>query len=326
MRGERRSRRKADRAVAPLIARSGAMRRLLAEVRRYALADANVLITGETGAGKDRIAAALHALGPRRHQPFVTIDCASVPANLMEAELFGFERGAFTDAGASKAGRFELAGSGTIYLDAVNELPFDMQSTLLRVVEDKRVERLGGVAVIDVKARVIASAADGLERAVQEGTFRDDLYHRLRVLPLEVPPLRDRRADILPLARAFIAKSAASAGREPLRLTRDAADALLRYPWPGNVRELKHTMERVVLQADPARREIDRADLPIELFDAPAAYLGAGPEDRPTLEVLERRYIELVLRETRGNQTAAAKLLGISRKALWEKRKRFGLD
>jgi DNA-binding NtrC family response regulator len=302
------------------------MRRLLEEVRRYAAADANVLITGETGAGKDRIAAALHAYGPRRHQPFVTIDCASVPPNLMEAELFGFERGAFTDAAASKAGRFELAGSGTVYLDAVNELPFDMQSTLLRVVEDKRVERLGGVAVIDVRARVVASASEGLERAVQEGAFRDDLYHRLRVLPLQVPPLREREADILPLARAFIVRIAAAERREPLRLTRGAAEALVRYPWPGNVRELKNTIERVVLQADPGRRELDRADLPVELFDAPAAYMGSGADDRPTLDVLERRYIELVLRETRGNQTSAARVLGISRKALWEKRKRFGLD
>jgi Nif-specific regulatory protein len=302
------------------------MRRLLAEVRRYALADANVLITGETGSGKDRIAAAVHALGPRRHQPFITIDCASVPANLLEAELFGFERGAFTDASASKAGRFELAGSGTIYLDAVNELPFDMQSTLLRVVEDKRVERLGGVTVIEVKARVIASAAEGIERAVKEGTFRDDLYHRLRVLPLHVPALRERQADILPLARLFIGRASVAGGREPLRLTRGAADALVRYPWPGNVRELKHTVERTVLQADHDKREIDRSDLPLELFEAPASYLGAGPDDRPTLELLERRYIELVLRETRGNQTLAARTLGISRKALWEKRKRFGLD
>jgi two-component system response regulator AtoC len=302
------------------------MRRLLAEVRRYAQADANVLITGETGAGKDRIAAALHAAGPRRRQPFVTIDCASMPASLIEAELFGFERGAFTDAAATKAGRFEIAGAGTLYLDAVHELPFELQGKLLRVVEDKRVERLGGVSVIEVRARIVASAAAGVERAVKDGTFRDDLYHRLRVLPLHVPPLRERQADILPLAREFLARAASAASRSPLRLTRGAADALVRYAWPGNVRELKHAMERSVLQVDAERREIDREDLPLEIFESPAAYLGSGPLDRPTLEELERRYIELVLRETRGSQTETAKLLGISRKALWEKRKRYGLS
>jgi two-component system, NtrC family, response regulator HydG len=308
------------------VARSPVMRRLLVEVRRYAQADANVLITGETGAGKDRVAEALHRAGPRRHKPFVKIDCASMPASLMEAELFGFERGAFTDASVAKPGRFEAAGAGTLYLDGVNELPLDLQSKLLRVVEDKKVERLGGVAVLEVQARIVASAGDGLERAVQDGAFRDDLYHRLRVLPLHVAPLRERPGDVLPLARHFLARACSGAGRDSLRLTRAAGAALARYPWPGNVRELKHTMERVAMQTDAARREIEPADLPIEIFDAPEAYFGAGPGDRPTLAELERRYLELVLREQRGNQTETARRLGISRKALWEKRKRFGLD
>ncbi|HWP99831.1 MAG TPA: sigma-54 factor interaction domain-containing protein, partial [Vicinamibacterales bacterium] len=187
-----------------LVARSPAMRRLVAEVRRYAHADANVLITGETGAGKEVVALELHRLGPRRDRPFVKIDCASMPASLMEAELFGFERGAFTDAAAAKPGRFELAGAGTVFLDAVSELPLDLQAKLLRVVEEKRVERLGGVAAIEVRARVVAAAAEGIERAVREGSFRDDLFHRLRVLPLRVPPLRERRADIVPPARLFL--------------------------------------------------------------------------------------------------------------------------
>lgn len=302
------------------------MRRLLAEVRRYAHADANVLITGETGAGKDCLAEALHRASPRRREPFVKIDCVSMPPSLMEAELFGFERGAFTDAAVAKAGRFEAAGSGTLYLDGVSELPLDLQGKLLRVVEDKKVERLGGVGIIEVKARLVASAGEGLELAVQEGTFRDDLYHRLRVLPLHVAPLRERRADVLPLARRFLAQACARNHREPLKLTRAAGLALARYPWPGNVRELKHVMERVAMQVDGARREIAPADLPIEIFEAPEAYLGAGPGDRPTLEQLERRYLELVLREQRGHQTETARLLGISRKALWEKRKRYGLD
>jgi DNA-binding NtrC family response regulator len=302
------------------------MRRLLAEVRRYAQADANVLITGETGAGKDLLAEALHRAGPRRQHPFVKIDCVSMPPSLMEAELFGYERGAFTDAAAARAGRFEAAGAGTLYLDGVSELPLDLQGKLLRVVEDKQVERLGGVGIIEVKARIVASAAEGLERAVQEGTFRDDLYHRLRVLPLHVAPLRERRADILPLARRFLSQACVRNGRARVKLSRVAGLALVRYPWPGNVRELKHVIERVVMQVEATRRVIEPADLSIEIFEAPESYLGAGPGDRPTLDELERRYLELVLREQRGNQTGTARLLGISRKALWEKRKRYGLD
>jgi DNA-binding NtrC family response regulator len=309
-----------------LVARSSAMRRLLQEVRRYAAADANVLITGETGVGKDRIADALHRASRRRTQPFVKIDCASMPASLMEAELFGFERGAFTDASMAKAGRFELAGTGTIYLDGVTELPLDLQGKLLRVVEDKRVERLGGVAVIEVRARIVSSSPEGIERAVRDGTFRDDLFHRLRVLPLHVAPLRERKADIPPLAQAFVKTACAIAKRDPIRLTRAAQETLVRYPWPGNVRELKHVIQRAVLDLDPSRREIDAADLPLELEAEPASYMGTAPDERPTLEELERRYIGLVLREARGRQTEAARRLGISRKALWEKRKRYNLD
>jgi DNA-binding NtrC family response regulator len=319
---DREVRRKAD---LPIVARSGAMRRLLQEVRRYATADANVLVTGETGSGKDLVAEALHRLGPRRAHPFIKIDCASMPASLMEAELFGFERGAFTDASAAKAGRFELAGSGTIYLDAVSELPLDMQGKLLRAVEDKRVERLGGAGSVEVRARFVASAAEGIERAVRDGAFRDDLFHRLRVLPLHVPPLRERRADILPLARHFLKAGCTGVGRPAARFTRAAEELLVRYRWPGNVRELRHAIERAVLEADADAKTIDTAQLPIDLMADPSSYLGSGPEDRPTLEELERRYIELVLREARGRQTAAASLLGISRKALWEKRKRYGL-
>ncbi|HXH07910.1 MAG TPA: sigma-54 dependent transcriptional regulator [Vicinamibacterales bacterium] len=307
-----------------LVARSPAMRQLVAEVRRYAQADANVLITGETGAGKEIVALELHRLGPRRDRPFVKIDCASVPASLMEAELFGFERGAFTDAASAKPGRFELAGAGTVFLDAVSELPLDLQAKLLRVVEEKRVERLGGLSAVEVRARVIASAAEGIERAVREGLFRDDLFHRLRVLPLRVPPLRERRADIVPLARHFLRRAAAAAARPGLRWSPDAEAALQRYPWPGNVRELRHVVERAVLDVPAGRTEITTADLPLDLLADPAVYMG-GPRDRPTLGELERRYIELVLRETRGNQTAAARILGISRKALWDKRRRYGL-
>lgn len=312
--------------VAGLIGRSASMRAVVAEVSRFAAADANVLITGETGVGKDAVAYALHASGPRRHQPFVTIDCASLPDTLIESELFGHERGAFTDATTARPGRFELAGRGTVYLDAVGELPLEAQGKLLRLVEEKRVERLGGIAPVQIQARIIASADARIEEAVREGNFRSDLFHRLRVLPLRIPPLRERRADILPLARRFLSEAARRMNRPTPALTRAAAGALQAYPWPGNVRELRHALERALVAMDPAdRRPIDVADLPLDVLDTPDAYYAPARDGRPTLDEVERRYIELTLREARGNQTKAARILGISRKALWEKRKRYGL-
>ena len=311
--------------MAGLIARSAAMRDLLDQVRRFAAADANVLITGETGVGKDAIAFALHAAGPRKPHPFIKVDCPSIPQNLVESELFGHERGAFTDASTARAGRFEMAGRGTVYLDGVGELPLEGQAKLLRLVEEKRAERLGGTTSYPLNARVIASAEANLESAVRDGAFREDLYHRLRVLPLKVPPLRERREDVLPLARDFLNEAGRRHGRGPLRLMRDAVSALERHAWPGNVRELKHTIERAVLSLEPGRDEIRAGDLPLELFDDVAAIFEPDAAGQPTLEAVERRYIEIVLRQVKDNQSEAARILGISRKALWEKRRRYGL-
>jgi transcriptional regulator with PAS, ATPase and Fis domain len=301
------------------------MRAIVGLLRRFAQADANVLITGETGVGKDAVALAIHALGPRHQQPFVKIDCPSVPPTLIESELFGYERGAFTDAAGAKPGRFEMAGRGTVYLDGVGELSIDAQAKLLRLVEDKRVERIGGTVALELHARVVASAGSELEQAVRDGAFRDDLYHRLRVLPIHIPPLRERRADVLPLARAFLTAAARRANLPALSFTPAAEAMLQRYWWPGNVRELHHIVERTVLAAEPPQAAIDAGDLPLEVADDPRAYFEGDGQARPTLEEVERRYIELVLREARGNQTKAAAVLGISRKALWEKRKRYGL-
>ena len=301
------------------------MRELLAQVHRFAAADANVLITGETGVGKDAIAYALHVAGPRRPHPFVKVDCPSLPQSLVESELFGHERGAFTDASVARAGKFELAGRGTVYLDGVGELPLDGQAKLLRLVEEKRAERLGGTTSYVLNARVIASAEANLEAAVRDGAFREDLYHRLRVLPLKVPPLRERREDVLPLAREFLNDARRRHGRGALRLTSSALSALERHIWPGNVRELKHTIERAVLSLEPGRDAIDSSDLPLELFDEVPAIYSPDTAGQPTLEMVERRYIELVLRHAKDNQSEAARILGISRKALWEKRRRYGL-
>jgi len=301
------------------------MRALVAQARRFARSDANVLITGETGAGKDAVARALHALGGRGAEPFVTVDCPGLPASLLEAELFGYERGAFTDASVTRPGRFELASRGTIYLDRVHELPPELQAKLLRLVEHKQVERLGSAAAIPVHARILASADSRIELEVESGSFRSDLYHRLSVLPLRVPPLRERRADLPWLIRRFLRDAARQAGRPVPRLTAAAQARLAAHAWPGNVRELQHALHRAVLGA--AGPAIDVDDLPLEPQPIETLFAGRdGDERRPTLDALERRYVGLVLREARGSQTRAARILGISRKALWEKRRRFGMD
>jgi two-component system response regulator HydG len=308
-----------------LIARSAAMCEILEQVKRFAQADATVLITGETGVGKDAVAFALHTAGPRKPHPFIKIDCPSLPRNLVESELFGHERGAFTDASVARAGRFEQAGRGTVYLDSVAELPIDSQAKLLRLVEEKRAERLGGSLSYPLQARVVASADAALESAVREGVFREDLYHRLRVLPLRVPPLRERPEDVIPLARQFLREARLRHKRRALTLSPGAESALQRHRWPGNVRELRHTIERAVLSLDPARDVLNAEDLPLELFESSDHLYGADESGPPTLEDIERRYIEVVLRRVKDNQGEAAQILGISRKALWEKRRRYGL-
>ena len=241
------------------IAHSRVMRALVEQIRRFARADSNVLIAGETGAGKNAVARELHARSARATAPFVTVDCASLSPTLIDSELFGHERGAFTHALVARAGRFEIAGGGTVFLDAVTELSIEAQGKLLRIVEDKRVERLGGSTPIAVMARIVASADARVEELVVGGAFRGDLYHRLRVLPIVVPPLRERRDDILPLARYFLRRASAAARREAPVLTRDAAAALRDYAWPGNVRELGHAVEP---KFSRRRRSLPRARSP----------------------------------------------------------------
>ena len=306
------------------IAQSRVMRALADQVRRFARADSNVLIAGETGTGKNAVARELHVRGPRARRPFVTIDCASLSPSLIDSELFGHERGAFTDAVVARAGRFELAGKGTVYLDAVGELSIEGQGKLLRIVEEKRVERLGGQTAMPMGARIIASTGAEIEDAVRAGSFRHDLYHRLRVLPLFIPPLREHPEDVAPLVRYFLKRAAAAAARPVPAITRDAAAALRDYAWPGNVRELRHVIDRACEAADGGTITLDH--LPREILEAPAIQPDSALVRRPTLDEVERRYIASTLRHVRANQTEAARVLGISRKALWEKRKRYGLD
>ncbi|HXD74846.1 MAG TPA: sigma-54 dependent transcriptional regulator [Vicinamibacterales bacterium] len=304
------------------IARSKVMRALADQIRRFARTDSNVLIAGETGSGKNVVARELHLRGKRAKQPFVTIDCPSLSSTLIDSELFGHERGAFTDAIAARAGRFELARSGTVYLDAVNELPLDAQSKLLRIVEEKRVERLGAQTSFAITARVIASTGADIEDDVRAGRFRHDLFHRLRVLPLRVPPLRERTEDVLPLARYFASRAVAADKRPAPAFSRDAAEALRDYAWPGNVRELRHAVE---IACQTAADTVKLTDLPDEVLATPTPD-DKAPERQPTLDEIERRYVAATLRAVHGNQTEAAARLGISRKALWEKRKRYGMD
>ena len=236
------------------------MRAMLAELTRYAASDANVLITGGTGVGKDLVARTLHALSSRKRHPFVVVDCPGLPATLIESELFGHERGAFTDATVARPGRFELAGQGVVYLDRVDELPLDAQGKLLRLVEQKQVERLGSNLSVPMRARVVASASEDIQQAVAEGRFRTDLYHRLRVLPLRVPSLTERTGDLPVLIRRVMKDIAEASGRKVPALAPDALAALAGYNWPGNVRELGHVLERAVLNTDGP--VLSAADLP----------------------------------------------------------------
>ena len=306
------------------LAHGRAMRALLEQIRRFAAIDSNVLISGETGTGKNAVARELHARGPRAKRPFVVVDCAALTATLIDSELFGHERGAFTDAVAARPGRFELAGTGTVYLDAVTDLSIEAQGKLLRIVEEKRVERLGGHTSLAVGARVVASADAGVEDAVREGRFRGDLFHRIGVLPIHLPSLRERPEDVVGLAKHFLNRAAAAAQREAPALSQDAAAALRDYAWPGNVRELKHVVERALDRCEGRTVTIDH--LPVEVLEQAAIAPERLTRRRPTLEEVERRYIAATLKHVRGNQTAAAQMLGISRKALWEKRKRYGLE
>jgi two-component system NtrC family response regulator len=298
------------------------MRELVPLVLRLAETRSPVLLQGESGTGKDLVAHWLHYGGPRREGPFIKVHCPSIPAELLESELFGHERGAFTDARHAKAGKIEMADGGTLYFDQVHDLAPPLQAKLLRAIEERRFERVGGVRTLEVDVRFVASANVDLAEAVRGGRFREDLYHRLNVVPLQLVPLRNRREDVMPLAEAFLARERERGTTAATGFAPEAVEVLKGYLWPGNVRELRSVVERASLVARSG--EVPPSALPPQLIEQPAT-LWAGRDRRPSLKDVEQAYIRWVLDSVGGSQTRAAAVLGISRKALWEKRRRYGI-
>jgi len=290
--------------------------------------DTTVLIRGESGVGKDLIARAVHAASSRQQGPFVKVNCAAIPQELLESELFGHERGAFTGAHRRKPGQFEFANTGTIYLDEIGELPLSLQAKLLHVLQDFRFSRVGGHMPIDVDARVIAATNRQLEDAMAQGEFREDLYYRLGVFEIALPPLRERLDDVLELADAFLAEIGEHVGRPAAGISREAREHLIAYEWPGNVRELRNAIERAVILADGGfiRSEHLPVNAPrpsvVKSDDSPSGPLPAGGVN---LEAIERSLVVRALTQARHNKTRAAKLLGLTRAQLYSRIEKYGL-
>jgi two-component system response regulator AtoC len=303
-----------------VVGRSPAMVEVYRTVARVASSRSTVLIEGESGTGKELIAAALHRHSDRAGGRFVAVDCGSLTDTLLESELFGYVRGAFTGAVGDKKGLFEEANGGTIFLDEIGDIGPSMQAKLLRVLQEYEVKRVGGQEWIHVDVRVVAATNRNLEQLVQQGTFRDDLFYRLKVVTVSLPPLRDRREDIPLLAEHFVRRYAERSGKSITRVTPEAMQLLTEYPWPGNIRELEHCIERAVALANGQVLTPD--DLAPELRSSIDATLFRGA---PTLEEVKRRYLAHVLQETGGNISRAATILGVERRSLQRMLRRYGL-
>ncbi|MFY9554302.1 MAG: sigma-54 dependent transcriptional regulator [Blastocatellia bacterium] len=304
-----------------LVTNSPAMQRVAELIDRVAATESNVLVLGESGSGKDAAARLIHDRSARRDRPFVKIDCAALPEDLLESELFGYEKGAFTGAVESKPGRFEAADGGTLVLDEIAGLIPSSQAKLLRVIEERNFERLGGKQPIKLDVRIVALANVDIKEAVRARAFRDDLYYRLAVVTIELPRLVDRFEDLPQLAHEFVRHFASRSGRAGVRLSSDAIEALSSYDFPGNVRELRNIIEHAVLTTNGD--VIEWEGLPGYLRSA--ARLMQSRKAKPSLAELEAVYIREVLEHTRGNKTRAAEILGISRKNLYEKLRRYNI-
>jgi len=308
----------------PIIGSSKPVKSLLAMIDQVAVADTTVLITGESGTGKELVAAAIHYGSQRSKGPYVRINCAAIPESLMESELFGHEKGSFTGADARKIGKFEAANGGTILLDEIGEMPLTLQAKLLRVLQEREIERVGGNRTIKVDVRIICSTSKKLADEARKGNFREDLFYRLQVIPIMVPPLRQRKEDVPELCRYFLDEFSRERN-VPLQITDHAVQELMNYDYPGNVRELRNIVERIsVLAAEPV----------IQAWHLPPDFAGSSEEETEqsslnlaaALAVTEKAIILKALRMTEGKRAKAADLLGISRKNLWEKMKQHKLS
>jgi len=324
------------RGAPQLVGEDPSLRKVFASLQRAATTDATVLLEGESGTGKELFARSLHALSGRADAPFVAINCAAIPENLLETELFGYEKGAFTGAVARKPGKFEMAHRGTLFLDEIGDLPLSLQAKILRALEEKRFERVGGTASLQVDVRLVAATNRGLRAAVAARRFREDLYFRLSVFPIMIPPLRERKGDVPVLARFFVERFCRDLKKKPLVLSPPAMEQLQAYHWPGNVRELQNCIERAVILTDgdtvfPRHLNLTFA---VPVTEEPAVSPWAHIDMTGTLVEVTRRVtaevekvkIEEVLREAGGNKPRAAELLQISYKALLAKLKEHGID
>ena len=305
-------------AAFPIVFRSPAMARLLAMAGEVAPTTASVLIAGASGTGKELLARAIHAISGRGQRPFVPVDCGAIPEGLMESELFGHRRGAFTGSVADKAGIFEEADGGTLFLDEVGNLPASMQAKLLRFLQDRRFRRVGDTVERSVDVRVVSASNRDLSEAVAEGAFREDLYYRLAVISLAIPALRERREDIPPLVYHFIRQFNAEGGYAVEGVRPDALELLVDHPWPGNVRQLENVVERAVILRKAGL--VQPSDLPPEMGST-----AAGDSSR-SLDELERQHILQLLEECGGNRSRVARILGISRRTVYRKLRQYGID
>lgn len=305
-----------------IIGKSAPMRELFSLVERVASSTANVLIAGESGTGKEMVARAIHACGPRSAKPFVAINCTAIPEALLESELFGHAKGAFTGAVQKKKGLFEEAHGGTLFLDEIGDMSPTLQAKLLRVLQERKIRPVGDTQQIDVDVRILSATHKDLKEAIRDGRFREDLYYRLSVIPLVLPALREREEDIPLLAEHFLQKYSAANGRAIKGFTKAAMNKLLRLRWDGNVRELENLVERLVVLAPGDW--IDVGEIPGTETQSPDNFFRGATRDFPTISQLEERYIRVILDKTGGHKEKAAQILGINRRTLYRKEREYG--